>query len=160
MLIREESVASSNQFTRVAVASIIGVPRAKSRFAETLTFFVALVICGCTVPTPAPEEAADLVLRNGKVVTVNQMQPTAEALAIRGAWIVGVGSNEEMEAWVDAETEVMDLDGRMVIPGFIEGHGHFMDLGNAMTILDLSEAENWEEIVSMVGRVASQAEPG
>jgi len=143
-----------------AVVSASGSNMARRGFSSILSVLVAFAVGGCAAPAPRAEGSADLVLRNGKIVTVNNEQPTAEALAIRGAWIVGVGTDEEMEAWIDAETEVVDLDGRTAIPGFIEGHGHFMDLGGAKTTLDLTGAGSWEEIVSMVAASVSQARPG
>ena len=55
---------------------------------------------------------------------------------------------------------MVELDGRMVIPGFIEGHGHFLSLGDAKSILDLTTVNSWEEIVDMVKVAAAAAEPG
>jgi hypothetical protein len=71
-----------------------------------------------------------------------------------------VGSNEEVAAYVGPETEVVELDGRLAIPGFIEGHGHYLSLGRAKQILDLSTVRNWDEVVSMVAVAADQAQPG
>jgi len=113
---------------------------------------------GCA--TEPPQEPADLVLRNGKVVTIDESRPEANAVAVRGGTIVAVGSNEEIEAYVGPETEVLDLAGRLAIPGFIEGHGHFMGLGNAKMILDLTKVKDWNEIVTRVGETAKTAEPG
>jgi hypothetical protein len=117
-----------------------------------------LVIAGCA-PT-AQQEPADLVLRNGKVATVDEARPEAEAVAIRGGLIAAVGTNDEIEAYIGDATEVIDLEGRLAIPGFIEGHGHFMSLGNAKMILDLTKVTDWNEIVTMVGEAAKSAEPG
>ncbi len=117
-----------------------------------------LATVGCA-PPPA-EEPADLVLTNGKIVTVDENVPEAEAVAIRGDRIVAVGSAREVEAYVGSETELIDLEGRLAIPGFIEGHGHFMSLGNSRLILDLTQVNNWNEIETMVGDVAESAEPG
>ncbi len=116
------------------------------------------LVAGCA--TGPPEEPADLVLRNGKVVTVDELRPEASAVAARGGTIVAVGSDEEIEAFIGPETEVLDLEGRLAIPGFIEGHGHFMGLGNAKMILDLTKVQDWNEIVAMVGDAAKSAEPG
>jgi hypothetical protein len=113
---------------------------------------------GCA--TEPPQQPADLVLRNGKVVTVDESRPEASAVAVRGGTILAVGSDEEIEAYVGPETEVLDLAGRLAIPGFIEGHGHFMGLGNAKMILDLTKVKDWNEIVTMVGEAAKTAEPG
>ena len=113
--------------------------------------------CGSPAPDVAP---ADLVLRNGKVVTVDDAMPEAEAIAINGYTITAVGTNAEIEAYIGDDTEVIDLSGRVVVPGFIEGHGHWMSLGRAQIILDLTTTANWDEIISMVADAVEQAEPG
>ena len=118
---------------------------------------VLLLTLGCGDAAVVP---ADLVLRSGKVVTVSDSIGTKEAVAILGPSIVAVGSDAEIEAYVGPETRVVDLGGRLAIPGFIEGHGHFMSLGSAKTILDLNDAVSWAEIVAMVGDAVADAEPG
>ncbi len=108
----------------------------------------------------APEGVANLVLTGGKVATLAPGMPEARALAARGGRIVAVGSDEEISAWVGDQTRVIDLQGRLAIPGFIEGHGHFMGVGNSKMILDLTTADTWQDIVDMVGVGASEAPPG
>ena len=73
--------------------------------------------------------------------------PHAEAIAIKGDTIQSVGSNSEIKKLVGENTEVIDLDGKFVMPGFIESHAHFLGLGNSMMILDLNSAVNWDEII-------------
>ena len=121
--------------------------------ALAVTLFAGLTAC----QRPEP---ADLVLRNGKVVTVDSAQPEAQAIAINGYTIAAVGSNRQIGRYVGPNTEVIDLQGMLAIPGFIEGHGHFMGLGRAKMILDLTTATSWDDIVAMVGRAARVARPG
>ncbi len=106
------------------------------------------------------EDVADLVLRGGRVVTVDQARPEAEAVAIRASRIIAMGSDQEIDAMIGPETEVIELAGRLAIPGFIEGHGHFMSLGTALTVLNLSGAESWDAIVDMVAQAAAAAKSG
>jgi hypothetical protein len=106
------------------------------------------------------QNAADLVLRGGKVATVDPALGMQQAIAISGFEITAVGSNDEIEAYIGADTRVVELDGRFVMPGFIEGHGHFMGLGRAKQILDLSTVKNWGEVVSMVAGAVDKAESG
>jgi predicted amidohydrolase YtcJ len=115
------------------------------------------VACG-----PAGEQVppADLVLTGGKVVTVDDSVPDGEAIAITGYTVTAVGSSSEIDAYIGDDTEVIDLEGRLVIPGFIEGHGHYTSLGRAKMILDLTRVANWDEIVGMVEEAAQQAQPG
>ena len=103
---------------------------------------------------------ATLVLRGGTVVTVDPSLPRAEAIAVRGDRIVAVGANDDISRYVGPETEVVELAGRMAMPGFIEGHGHFLSLGFSRMQLDLTEVKSWDEVVQMVGDTARSAEPG
>ena len=124
------------------------------RFAVLLA--ALLMACG----GDTPEQAADLVLRNGHVVTVDSANPEAEAVAVLGDRIMMVGSDAAVAAHIGPETRVIDLEGRLAIPGFIEGHGHFTGVGNALINLDLTTARTWDEIVAMVEAFAADAEPG
>ena len=117
---------------------------------------LALMAAAC-----APvEEPADLVLLNGKVVTMDSANPIVEAVAARGQELVAVGTNEEAERFVGPGTEVIDLAGALAIPGLIEGHGHFLGLGQAAMQLDLTAVADYDEIVAMVATAVAEAEPG
>lgn len=127
-----------------------------------ISFFILIslvVVFAATGCQPA-EEPADLVLRGGKIVTMDDAQPEAEALAVRGDTIVALGSNQEIEAFVGSATEVIELDGHLAIPGLIEGHGHFLGVGRAKMQLNLMGTKNWEEIVAIVAEAVKSAEPG
>jgi predicted amidohydrolase YtcJ len=124
-----------------------------------------LVICAATAVVAACNqqpavEPASLVLRGGTIVTVNEGQPTAQALAARNDRIVAVGTNEEMQRFVGPATQVIDLAGQTAIPGFIEGHGHFMGLGQSRMVLDLMDTTSFEQIVAKVADAVKGAKPG
>jgi len=122
---------------------------------------VGALIALAVVPACAEgPDNADLVLTNGKVVTVDPAHPEAEAVAVRDGRVLAVGSSAEIDAYVGSGTRVVDLEGRLAIPGFIEGHGHYTSLGRAQMILDLNDVANWDEIVDMVAQAAAQAQPG
>ncbi|MDZ4699937.1 MAG: amidohydrolase [Rhodothermales bacterium] len=125
------------------------------RFLLVLAGFVWLIGCGA----PA-EPAADLVLTNGRIVSVDSLVPEARALAVRGDRIVALGTEEEIASYIGDSTQVIDLAGRLAIPGLIEGHGHFLGIGEAKMILDLTKARTWQEMVDMVAEAVQQAEPG
>lgn len=114
----------------------------------------------CLVAAITPQEPADLVLRGGKVAVVDDNFTTTEAIAVRGYEVIATGTDEQIDAYIGADTEVIELDGRLAIPGFIEGHGHFLGLGRAMMILDLNGVSSWDEIVAMVETKARDLEPG
>ena len=105
-------------------------------------------------------QPADLVLRNGKIVTMNPAAPTAQALAVRAGKITALGADSAAAQWTGPNTKVVDLHGMLAIPGFIEGHGHFTGVGEFRMGLDLREARTWDDIVAQVARAVKQAKPG
>ncbi len=106
------------------------------------------------------EEPATLVLRGGHIVTVNEGQPAVQALAARGDRIVALGTDEEIQRFVGPGTEVIDLAGQTAVPGLIEGHGHFMGLGQSRMVLDLMDTTSFEQIVAQVAEAVKTAKPG
>ena len=124
------------------------------------TFVVLVVLAvgglyGCVKKQPA-----DLVLTNGKIITLEEIAPTAEALAVAGDRIVAVGTAKKIKPFIGTSTRVIDLQGQTAIPGFIDSHAHFTGVGEARMILDLTRAKNWDEIVSIVAEAARNAKPG
>jgi predicted amidohydrolase YtcJ len=118
------------------------------------------LICVAVAAAQAQTPAATLVLRNGKIVTVDAAMPQAEAIAVTGDRITAVGTNDAIQKFIGPATQVIDLEGRLAIPGLIESHGHFMGLGQSKMTLDLMDVKDWDEIVSMVAAAAKQAKPG
>jgi predicted amidohydrolase YtcJ len=132
--------------------------REESRPARHLiaaTAVLAALTAGCAAGSP--DEFADLVLRNGQIVTLDDAAPEAQAVAIRGHTIMAVGTDAEIGRLVGRSTRVIDLEGRLAIPGFIEGHGHFMGVGQAKMNLDLMHVRNWDEVVGMVAAATGDA---
>jgi len=119
-----------------------------------------LALAACTGGGGNGTEPADLVLLGGKIVTVDASMPEAQALAARGDRIVALGTDEEIEAYIGADTRVIDLDGQLAVPGLIEGHGHWMSYGASLMELDLRHAKDWDHIVGMVEEAVSEVEPG
>lgn len=105
-------------------------------------------------------EPADLVFRGGKIVTLDPKKPEAQALAARGERIIAVGTNNEIKPLIGPRTRVIDLQGKLAVPGFIEGHGHLCGLGDALQTLDLSKARDWDEVITLVAEAAKKAGPG
>ena len=83
--------------------------------------------------TLAAAAPAERIIRGGPIVTVNPAQPVAEAVAIAGGRIVAVGSEAEVMRHKGPATEVIDLAGKTLVPGFIDGHSHFMSLVDVQT---------------------------
>jgi predicted amidohydrolase YtcJ len=124
-----------------------------------LTIFFLVLAIGLT-PAGKKVQPADLVLVNGKIVTMDESKPVAEALAIGQGRILAVGSNKEIKSYTSGSTQTIDLDGKLAIPGFIDSHGHFNSLGYSKMRLDLMNVKNWDEVVDMVKVAVSKAKPG
>lgn len=121
----------------------------------------SILLLAMSVLACAPsEEPADLVLMNGRIVTMDASNPVVEAVAARGQELLVVGTNRDVEGLIGPETEVIDLAGELAVPGLIESHGHFLGLGRATMQLDLRTVVDFDEIVAMVGAAAAEAEPG
>ena len=125
----------------------------RSPIAYVALFIVAAPKVSCCA------EDADLVLRGGTIRTVDRQHPIVEAIAVRGDRIVAVGSQEAIQKHVGSQTRIIELDGRLAIPGFIEGHGHFVGLGIAKMTLDLTNAKSWEDIIIQVSEAAKNTSP-
>jgi predicted amidohydrolase YtcJ len=97
-----------------------------------------------------PLPAADTVIVNARIYTVNVRQPWAEALAIRGDKILAVGSAKEISAYRGASTKVIDAKGKLVLPGFTDCHVHFMDGSLGLTQVDLNGSKSVSEIQKRV----------
>jgi len=106
------------------------------------------------------QNSADLVLKNGKLLTMDAARPRAEALATREDKIVALGSAAEIEPFISSRTRVIDLEGQLACPGIIEGHGHYMSMGESLMGLDLRPTRNWKEVVDLVAGVVPAVEPG
>jgi len=126
---------------------------------------VLLLMCfGCTDNSVGTDKdqikSADLVLLNGYITTVDPEIGNVSAMAINDYKITAVGNNKEIESYISDTTEVINLNGRFVMPGFIEGHGHYMSLGRSKQILDLNDVSGWEEVVSKVAVAVDKSKPG
>jgi predicted amidohydrolase YtcJ len=91
---------------------------------------IAMLFAIARIVAAAP---ADRIIRGGSIVTVNPAQPTAEAVAIAEGRIVAVGSEADVMKHKGEATEVIDLGGRTLVPGFVDGHSHFFSLIDVQT---------------------------
>ena len=121
-----------------------------------IIFTVIFTLTSCQVSA----NAADLVLRNGRIITMDNRWPQVSALAVKGDRISAIGSDRDMLRYTGMETQVIDLKGMLTIPGFIEGHGHFYSLGASLMELELRNAENWDAIIALVAAEVKNKKPG
>lgn len=125
-------------------------------FSLSITLIILLQNCGGKVV----ENPADLIFINGNIATMEDSLVYAQAVAIKGDRILAVGSTEEIETYANDSTEVIDLNGKFVMPGFIESHAHFVGLGESLINIDLRSAKNWDEIIALVAKAAESSKPG
>lgn len=114
-----------------------------------------LALTGCSGSTDAP----DLILFNGKIVTLEEPGEVT-ALAARDGRIYALGTDAEIKNLAGPQTRTLDLAGRLAVPGFIEGHGHFTGIGRSLMNVDLRGATTWEGLIEIVARAAQDAAPG
>ena len=121
----------------VIVVSVVGLIAAQGRGRGGAQTTGQGTGTGSSTKMPVTQPpAADLVLVGGRVVTMDDAKPEAEAVAILGDTIEYVGSKADMLRFTGKSTQVIDLAGAFVMPGFIEGHGHFTGIGEAKLGLD------------------------
>ena len=120
-----------------------------------------VLLAGCDGHGPRlADPVADLLLVNADIVTVDVAVPHAEAVAIGGDRILAVGRLQDVSQYRGEGTEIIDLHGQMVIPGFIEGHGHYTSFGGSLLMLDFRYAKSFAEIISMVAEAAANTPAG
>ena len=95
------------------------------------TVIMPLLSCGGSSVPPA-----DLVLTGGKIATVDESFSFAEAVAVSGDRFVKVGSDRDIKPYIGPDTHVIELEGKLVVPGLIDAHAHIRGYGNALSILD------------------------
>jgi predicted amidohydrolase YtcJ len=116
---------------------------------QYINFFVLLMLFLCILNCggKAPGEMADLVLLNGKIVTIDENNPQSEALAVKRDRIVVVGSNKQIGKYIDKKvTKIIDLQGKLALPGFNDSHVHFVYGGHALMSLSLDGVTSFDEI--------------
>lgn len=131
--------------------------RMQRRF--TLAVLFAIFAIFGTSPRALPaEEPADLVLRHGRVFTAEPDTPLAEAVAVREGRLVTVGKDAAVEPLVGPATTVIDLRGRLVVPGFIDGHVHLLEGALSLDQVDLAGAKDLAQVQARI-KSWSEANP-
>ncbi len=130
------------------------------KLTKTIFWCMALslvLLSSCSSPT---KEAATLLIYGGPIYTVDSTQTTVEAVATKDNIILFAGSLTEAELYKDDKTQIIDLEGKTMTPGLIEGHGHFMGLGYNELNLDLMNTKSYQEIVDAVAEKVKTTPPG
>jgi hypothetical protein len=126
-------------------------------------FLQAAIVLGCVLGCPfglfaQTKPAADLIIQNAHIWTVDPSLPEAEAVAILGDRIVALGSSAQVDAWRGPQTHVIDAGGKRLLPGFNDAHVHFTDGGSQLDSVDLKDAISPQEFARrIVARAAKTA---
>ena len=106
------------------------------------------------------QQSADLVLTNGHIYTVDNARPQVSALAVRDGRVLFVGSDAEAKALAGPSTQVIDLRGAAVYPGFTDAHAHLLGLGNMLQRANLAGSKSYDEVIARVKAWAKDVKPG
>jgi len=118
----------------------------------TVRHSVAMLLASALVSLTQAQTkpAADLIVTNAKIWTVDKARPHAEALAVLGERIVAVGSAAEVDTWHGPQTKVLDAQGKLLLPGFNDAHVHFVDGGDHLSAVQLKDAASPEEFARKI----------
>ncbi len=111
---------------------------------------IILLILMLPVLSFSQQQIADAVFTNAKVWTVDKQQPHAEAIAVLNGKILAVGTKKEIQRHVGKSTRIIHLKGKLLLPGFIDNHTHFMTGGFQLQSVDLRSAENEVEFARLI----------
>lgn len=114
----------------------------------------------CEQSSSDPDLLADKIIFNGSIYTMDEDNQSVEAVAIRADTILYAGTLEMVESYKGDSTEMIDLEGKTMTPGFIEGHAHLMGVGYNLINVDLMEAQSYDEVIDMVKERANNTPKG
>jgi len=120
---------------------------------------IFLLLC-LVVLMSACSERADVVLKNGVIYAVDKDFSTQQGVAILGDKIIAVGSNADMEKMIGSNTNVIDLKGKTVVPGFIDSHYHFMGVGKKNFYLNLDGTTSLDDFLARVKDAVAEKKEG
>jgi len=124
------------------------------------TAIIVLFLVGGSLALAGQAEKADLVIKNGKVFTANDAGPWAEAVACKGGKIVVVGKGQDIDRFVGPATKVLDVQGKLVIPGLIDAHTHFSSGGRSLISLSFRGVNTIAKVQDMVAAKIKELPPG
>jgi predicted amidohydrolase YtcJ len=119
--------------------------------------FALMLFLGCDLPD---REGPDTIYHHGMIYTVDPQQPFVHALAVKDGKIISIGGNDEILTMAGTHTEVVDLNNRFVMPGLIEGHAHFLAIGENLKNLDLIQTTSWKEVLDKIAQRIQDLPPG
>lgn len=124
------------------------------RLFYSLLLLIFLTSCEPKGPT------ADIIIHNAEIYCPKLDDISYSAIAVADDRIIGLGTEEGILEFVGATTKLIDAEGNFLMPGLIEGHGHFLGFGRSLLELDLLDIDSWAETIALVSEEVKKAEPG
>ncbi|WP_425390925.1 amidohydrolase [Ekhidna sp.] len=131
-----------------------------NRYLTVYMVILTVIINSCSQNSNEQSISADKVIFNGSIYSMDDSNPKVEAVAIKADTFLYVGTYEGVKQYIGDQTETVDLDGKTMTPGLVEGHAHIMGVGYNLLNVDLREAKSYQEVVEMVADRASKAPEG
>ncbi len=125
-----------------------------------ICLLVSSVVIGASAAFAQAKPAADVIITNAKIWTVDKAHPQAEAVAVLGERIIAVGTSAEIDAWHGPQTKVFDARGKLLLPGFNDAHVHFVDGGDHLSQVQLKDAATPQEFADRIAQRARTTPKG
>lgn len=132
-----------------------------NRFIIYATILCQLIV-GCTTNGTSETKSiqGDLIVFNGSIYTMDSLNSKPEAIVIKSDTFLFIGTKTEAESYIGEQTKQIDLNGKTVVPGLIEGHAHLLGVGYNLLNVDLMYAQSYEEVIKMVQERAKTTPKG
>ena len=161
LAIMRNSGNSADPMTRFSDHPIIrSLDHRISRSSRYWLWLVLFMLLLARTVSAQSKPAADLIITNAKIWTVDKTRPQAESLAVLRDRIVAVGSAAEVDAWHGPQTKISDAQGKLLLPGFNDAHVHFVDGGDHLQAVQLKDADSPEEFARRIGQRAKTTPKG
>jgi predicted amidohydrolase YtcJ len=129
-------------------------------FRNVRSLVLCFVVSFCISLAAQTKPAADLIITNAKIWTVDKVRPQAEALAVLGERLVALGSAVDVDAWHGPQTKVLDAQGKLLLPGFNDAHVHFVDGGDHLQAVQLKDAASPQEFAERISQRVKKTPKG
>ena len=122
--------------------------------------FICLVLASVSCTSVSHHPAASLVVMNAHIWTGNPARPWATSLVVNGDSLILVGDSTTYKDYLSDSTEIVDAQGKMVVPGFIDSHVHFLDGGYSLLAVQLRDVSTKQDFIKTIADYAKTISPG
>ena len=142
------------------IAAGVFIARGFQMSRRVVLSLIAAIAAAGAIAASQPQPAADLIIYNARIYTVNAAQPEAAAVAVLGERIVAVGSDADVLRWRGGATHAVDARGQLLLPGFNDAHVHLLDGGVELDSVHLNDARSMDEFARRIRDFAATRPPG